>query len=110
MTTPALPEGGLGKAISYMTGIWSGLTRFLDDPRIPLDNNLVERGLRDPVMGRHNFLGSRSKRGLEVAGLFYTLLHSAKVVGLEPKAYLRRAAQAAATGQPVPLPHELAAP
>ncbi|MBI4917263.1 MAG: IS66 family transposase [Acidobacteria bacterium] len=109
MTTPALPESGLGKAISYMTGIWSGLTRFLDDPRIPLDNNRVESALRDPVMGRHNFHGSRSKRGLEVAGLFYTLLHSAKVVGLEPREYLRRAAQAAAADQPVPLPHELLA-
>jgi transposase len=35
----ALPESSLGKAIAYMLGLWPGLTGFLDDPRIPLDNN-----------------------------------------------------------------------
>ncbi|PYN74903.1 MAG: hypothetical protein DMD96_29155 [Candidatus Rokuibacteriota bacterium] len=40
----ALPESSLGKAIAYMPGPWSGLTRCLDDPRIPLDNNAAERG------------------------------------------------------------------
>src|SRR5437016_2998881 len=35
----ALPESRLGKAIAYMLGLWPSLTRFLDDPRIPLDNN-----------------------------------------------------------------------
>jgi transposase len=45
----ALPESSLGKAIGYMLGLWPGLTRFLDDPRIPLDNNATERGLRGLV-------------------------------------------------------------
>jgi hypothetical protein len=45
----ALPESSLGKAISYMLGLWTGLTRFLSDPRIPLDNNATERGLRGLV-------------------------------------------------------------
>jgi transposase len=40
-----LPESSVGKAISYMLGLWPGLTRFLNDPRIPLDNNATERGL-----------------------------------------------------------------
>ena len=44
---PALPRSGLGKAISYATAHWDGLVRFLDDARIPLDTNLVERGMRD---------------------------------------------------------------
>ena len=43
-TKPAtLPEGSLGKAIEYMLSLWPGLTRFLADPRIPLDNNAAER-------------------------------------------------------------------
>ena len=108
LTTPAMPESGLGKATAYMSGLWSGLTRFLDDPRIPLDNNLVERALRDPVMGRKNHFGSKSKRGLEVAGLYYTVLHTAKLVGVDPKAYLRRAVNAARAGETIPLPHEIA--
>ena len=44
-----LPESGLGKAITYMLGLWVGLTHFLSDPRIPIDNNHTERGLRGVV-------------------------------------------------------------
>jgi len=46
-----LPESSLGKAITYMLGLWAGLTRFLNDPRIPIDNNHTERGLRGVVLG-----------------------------------------------------------
>jgi transposase len=91
----ALPESSLGKAISYMLGLWAGLTRFLDDPRIPLDNNATERGLRGMVVGRKNHYGSRSKRGTEVAALFYSPIESAKLCGVEPKAYLLHAVCAA---------------
>jgi hypothetical protein len=52
----ALPESSLGKAIAYMLGLWAGLTRFLDDPRIPRDNNATERGLRAMVLGRKKSL------------------------------------------------------
>jgi transposase len=102
-----LPESSLGRAISYMLGLWPGLTRFLEDPRIPLDNNATERGLRGMVVGRKNHYGSRSKRGTEVAALFYSLIESAKLGGVEPKAYLLRAARAAlANPGTVTLPHD----
>lgn len=104
-----LPEGGLAKAIRYMGGMWTGLVRFLEDPRIPLDNNQTERGLRGPVVGRKNHYGSRSRRGTEVAALFYSLFETAKLVGMEPKEYLRLALHAAMTGQQIPLPHEMVA-
>jgi transposase len=91
----ALPRGGLGRAIGYMLGLWSGLTRFLDDPRIPLDTNAVERALRGVVVGRKNHYGSRSRRGTEVAALFYTLCESAKLTGVEPRRYLLAATHAA---------------
>jgi transposase len=104
----ALPESSLGKAISYMLGLWSGLTRFLEDARIPLDNNATERGLRGMVVGRKNHYGSRSKRGTEVAALFYSLIESAKLCGVEPKAYLLHAVRAAlANPGTVTLPHAL---
>jgi transposase len=86
----ALPQSGLGKAIAYMMGLWPGLVRFLDDPRIPLDNNGTERALRGPVIGRKNFYGARSRRGTEVAALFYTIFETAKLRGEEPKSYLKR--------------------
>jgi len=90
-----LPRSGLGKAIGYMIGLWPGLTAFLDDPRIPLDNNATERGLRGVVLGRKNHYGSRSRRGTEVAAILYTLFESAKLCGVEPKGYVLRATQAA---------------
>lgn len=106
--TRTLPESGLVKAIDYMLGMWRGLVRFLDDPRIPLDNNGTERGLRGLVVGRKNHYGSKSRRGTEVAAIFYSLIESAKLAGVEPKAYLRLATQAALRGERPPLPHELA--
>ena len=104
-----LPESGLGKAIKYMLRLWPGLTRFLDDPKIPLDNNATERALRGLVLGRKNHYGSRSKRGTEVAALFYGLLETAKLVGVDPRNYLLEAAIAAVTGKPTLLPHDLRA-
>jgi transposase len=104
----ALPESSLGKAIAYMLGLWRGLTRFLDEPRIPVDNNATERGLRGMVLGRKNHYGSRSKRGTEVAALFYSLIESAKLSGVEPKAYLLCATRAALENPgTVTLPHTL---
>ncbi len=103
-----LPESSLGKAITYMLGLWKGLTLFLDDPRIPIDNNTTERGLRGVVLGRKNHYGSRSERGTEVAALFYSLLESAKLAGVEPKLYLLTATRAALRDRKaVTLPHDL---
>jgi transposase len=90
-----MPRSGLGQAIGYMQELWTGLTRFLDDPLIPLDNNPVERALRGLVVGRKNHYGSRSKRGCEVAALFYSLIETAKLCGAEPKSYLLRVASEA---------------
>ena len=108
LSVRALPESGLGRAIAYMGKLWPGLVRFLEDPRIPLDNNATERALRGVVIGRKNHYGSRSRRGTEVAALFYSLVESAKLAGVEPRAYLRQAVLAALDGERIPLPHELA--
>ena len=90
-----LPRSGIGKAIVYMLTLWPGLTRFLSDPRVPLDNNGAERALRGMVVGRKNHYGSHSKRGSEVAAVLYSLLETAKLAGAEPKGYLRAAVTAA---------------
>src|SRR5262249_42521520 len=90
-----LPRSEFGKAVRYMLERWVGLTRFVDDPRVPLDNNAIERALRGPVVGRKNHYGSRSLRGTQVAALFYTLCETAKLVGVDVHAYLVRAVHAA---------------
>jgi transposase len=90
-----LPRSDFGKAVRYMVERWAGLTRFVEDGRIPLDTNAIERALRGPVVGRKNHYGSKSLRGTQVAALFYTLCETAKLVGVDPHAYLLRAVDAA---------------
>src|SRR5690606_31843415 len=108
LSTHALPQSGLGKAIAYMGSVWNGLQVFLDDPHVELDNNRTERALRGVVIGRKNHYGSRSRRGTEVAALFYSLIESAKLAGIGPHTYLRAAVNAALRGGQIPLPHEMA--
>jgi transposase len=89
----ALPKSALRKAIDYMFGLWEGLQVFLKNPLVPLSNNHAERGLRGPVVGRKNHYGSKSDRGADVTALFYSLLETAKLVGVDPRAYLIHAAR-----------------
>jgi transposase len=81
---------------AYTSGLWLGLVRFLNNPKIPLDTKGVERALRDVAVGRKNHYGSRSERGTRVAALFYSLIESAKLCGVEPRAYLCEATLRAA--------------
>jgi transposase len=70
----------------------------------------MRHGRNDPglVVGRKNHYGSRSQRGTEVAALFYSLIESAKLCDVDPKAYLLSAARAAlADRSAVTLPHDL---
>jgi transposase len=108
MTQAVLKESTIGAAIRYPLKYWSWLTRFLDDPRVPLDNNATERAFRGPVVGRKNHYGSKSAKGTEVAAIFYSLLETAKLVGVDPTRYLREAILAARRGEPL-LPHQLLA-
>jgi hypothetical protein len=86
MTQRVLRRLMLGKAIAYTSGLWPGLVWFLGDPKNRLGTNGVERALRGVVVGRKNHYGSRSERGTRVAALFYSLIESAKLCGVEPRA------------------------
>jgi transposase len=91
----SLPGSAFRKALEYMHNLWPGLKLFLSNPLVPLDNNHVERQMRDVVLGRKNHYGSRSERGTQVAALFYSLIETAKLRGEDPGDYLLRAALAA---------------
>ncbi|HEX7506960.1 MAG TPA: IS66 family transposase [Polyangia bacterium] len=100
-----LPESTFRKAIQYMLNLWHGLTVFIENPWVVLDNNFVERQIRPLVVGRKNHYGSKSKRGTEVAAIFYSLIETAQLRGEDPAVYLRRAAMAAiATPGTITLP------
>jgi transposase len=89
----------IGKAAAYTLGNWPKLIRFVDDARVPLDNNATERGIRGPVVGRRNHFGSKSRRGTEVAATLYTLIETAKLHDIDPAAYLHAAIVAADRGE-----------
>ena len=76
-------------AIHYALSLWDAMVRYLDDGRIEIDNSAAERALRGVAVGRRNYLFAGSDRGGERAAVFYTLIGSAKLNGLDPEAYLR---------------------
>jgi hypothetical protein len=83
-----LPSSLLYKAIHYALERKASLEIFLEDPRIPMDNNQSERDLRHVVIGRKNWNFAGSYEGAERLATFYTLIQSCKRVGLNPWMYL----------------------
>jgi hypothetical protein len=83
------PKSELAGAIRYATTRWPALTRYLEDGRLAIDNNLAERALRAIALGRKNFLFAGSDTGGERAAIAYSVIASAKANGHEPFAYLR---------------------
>jgi len=83
-------------ALESMSRHWDGLTRFLDHPWVPLDNNEAERLLRTSVVGRKNFYGSGSVSSGQLAECAYTVLLTAARNGLNPLTYLRAYLEACA--------------
>lgn len=84
-----LDESPLGKAITYAQNQRDALRTFLDDGRIPLDNNWSERELRRIAWGRDNWLFVGSEDGGDAAARFVSLIASCQLHGIEPLAYLR---------------------
>lgn len=84
-----LPKSPLAQAMGYAANHWQALTRFLEDGRLPLDNNAAERALRPIAVGRKNWLFAGSVRGGEAAAIVLSFIESAKLHGLNPFQYLR---------------------
>lgn len=101
-----IPGGKLKTALEYVAGRWTNLTKFLTNPRLPLDNNITEAGFVGLAQGRRNYVGCRTERGMIVATTFYTVFESARVCGADPDAYLRYAAEMLLDEREPLLPHE----
>ena len=86
---PNVPlDSDLGNAMSYCLNRWKELTLCLDDARIPLDTNHVERIIRKFVLGRNNFLFADSPSGADALCIFYSLLQTARIHGLDERKFL----------------------
>jgi len=81
-------ETKLAEAIRYGLARWSGLCLFLDDGRIEIDSNTVERAIRPLNLNRKNALFAGSDGGAEHWATIASLVGTCKLVGVEPHAYL----------------------
>jgi transposase len=79
----------LAGAIRYARSRWDALTAYIDDGRLEISNNAAENAIRPVTLGRKNWLFAGSDAGGDRAAVFYTLIRSAKLNGLEPEAWLR---------------------
>jgi transposase len=77
-----------GKAIDYSLKRWAALTRFLDDGRVCMTNNVAERELRAVAVGRRNWTFAGSDEGGRRAAAVYTLIATAKLNDVDPQAWL----------------------
>ncbi len=82
------PESVLHKACAYSINHWQALTRFLEDGRLALDNNLCESQIRTLAVGRKNYLFAGSDAGAERAAILYSLLRTAALQKIDTYAYL----------------------
>ena len=81
-------QNEVGRAMDYMLKRWPSFSRFLDDGRICLTNNAAERALRGIAVGRKAWLFAGSDRGGERAAAIYSLIATAKLNDVDPRAWL----------------------
>ena len=72
------------KVIATLNNEWDGLARHQDLPQLPLDNNIAERALRTPVIGRKNFYGSGARWAAHLAADIWTITATAARHDIEP--------------------------
>jgi transposase len=83
------PKGVLGEALQYLNKYWPKLVRYCEDGRLPIDNNRLENNIRPFVIGRKAWLFSDTPAGAHASAALYSLIETAKAVGIEPYSYLQ---------------------
>ena len=84
-----LPKSPIRAAFTYTLNQWEALCRYTEQGYLSFDNNIAERLVKIPAIGRKNYLFVGSPRGGRGAAILYSLVSSAKANGVEPFAWLR---------------------
>ena len=87
LAEPKLREP-IKKTLESLRNHWQGLTRFVDDPRIPMDNNKSERLVRGPATGRKNYYGSGSDWSGRLATSLFSIFATLDHWKINPRAWL----------------------
>lgn len=88
-TDRVLPKSVIRSAFTYTMNQWDALCRYTEQGYLSLENNAAERLVKNPAIGRKNFLFVGGIGGGHNAAVFYSLVSSAKANGVEPFAWLR---------------------
>lgn len=84
-----LPKSAFGEAVHYTLKCWNGLTQYLENGHLPIDNNGAENGIRPFVIGRKNWMFCDTVNGAHASAKLYSIIETAKANGLEPYHYLK---------------------
>ena len=95
-----------GKALRSLLNHREGLSVFIDRPQVPLDNNLAERVLRGPAIGRRLSFGSDSETGARFTAMMYSVIGTVSLNGIDVLRWLQAWLQACAKNGRRP-PHDL---
>lgn len=76
-------------AMRYFLNNFDSLTRFLNNSRLPIDNNPQERLLRNPVIGRKTWFGTQTERGAKTSAILFSIVESCKLNKVNPREYFK---------------------
>ncbi|MBO7417128.1 MAG: IS66 family transposase [Bacteroidaceae bacterium] len=85
------PQSRMGKAIAYTYALLPRLSRYVNDGRINIDNNLIENAIRPLALGRKNYLFCGNDASAYRAAIVYSLIGTCKAAGVEPRLWMEDA-------------------
>jgi hypothetical protein len=83
-----LPQSPLGKAVRYTLAEWTALTRYLQDGRVQIDNNLTENSIRPSAIGKRNWLFIGHPEAGWRSAVIYSVIGSCRRMGIDPWEYI----------------------
>lgn len=86
--TNVLPKSKLGVAIAYTYSLLPRLSRYVNDGRVNIDNNLIENAIRPLALGRKNYLFCGNDASAFRAAIVYSLISTCKAAGVEPREWM----------------------
>lgn len=86
--TNVLPKSKLGAAIAYTYSLLPRLSRYVNDGRVNIDNNLIENAIRPLALGRKNYLFCGNDASAFRAAIVYSLISTCKAAGVEPREWM----------------------
>jgi transposase len=101
-------KSSLAKAINYFMNNYEGLTYFIQDAAIPIDNNAQERLLRSPVIGRKTWFGTHSIKGAITTAIMFSIIETCKLNKVNPREYFNELVKVRLANKVPPTPWDYA--